>query len=125
MPLNPLAVSQAGLDVPGMNTRPYPTLGPAQGGIGPGAQESPQGGPDEQDKLSTVVRLAMASGIKDPDGLGNFLKGLGFQTAARLAKPAQPRGITDDPATGPGGAPAQPPMPPGVGATPMPPSAAM
>lgn len=122
MALNPLATTTnpigSGSPVPGVGMRPYPQLGPAQGGsMAPEANPMAAGGGEEgmtdgqQDKLATVVRLAMAAGVQSPNDLGNFLKGLGFQTAARLAKPSEPRGITDDPSTGPGGAP----MPPGAG----------
>jgi hypothetical protein len=123
--MNPLAVSQSGVQVPGANSQPYPQLGPAQGGVGAGSPGAPPPGQEGDgggtDKLSTVLKLAMAAGVKSPDDLGNFLKGLGFQTAARLARPKEPRGITDDPLTGPGGAPTPPPMPPQLSAAPMPP----
>lgn len=128
MALNPLAVSQSGVQVPGANSQPYPTLGPAQGGVGPGAEATDPsgglgGGESDRDKVEEVVRLATVVGIQQPKDLMAFLAGLGFQTASRLAKPALPRGITDDPMSPQ--PPEAPPMPPSMGGAPMPPGPGM
>ena len=118
MPLNPLAVTQSGVAPPGVKTQPYPTLGPAQGGIGPGASESTQGmGEGGRDRLAELVRLAMTVGITQPRDMLIFLAGLGLPVAGRTSKTGLPRGVTDDPNTP--APPGAPPPPPGLSATPM------
>jgi hypothetical protein len=132
MAVNPLAVTQSGMDIPGMNTRPYPTLGPAQGGIGPGAPGDPGGEmPTEEkpDNVASLARLMAIMGITpgNPEEAGKiqgFLMGMGLPSAKRIADQGRSRGITDE-QSGVQGPPPEPPMPPGMSATPMPPSGMM
>ena len=127
MALNPLAPQQMpmppGASIPGMNTQPYPSLGPAQGGIGPGAEENPR--EQEQprpDNVANIARLLTLFGIQpgDPRAIG-VAAGLGAQSLIRMARKGDEqfasRGITDAQT----GVHAQPPMPQGMPGVPQPP----
>lgn len=131
MAINPLGLTQSGMSVPGMNTRPYPTLGPEQGGIGPGAAGDPGGAAPEEkpDNVASLARLMAIMGIspgnpQDGAKIQGFLMGMGLPSAKRIADQGRSRGITDE-QTGVQGPPPEPPMPPGLSATPMPPSGGM
>lgn len=128
MAINPLGVTQSGMDIPGMNSQPYPTLSPAQGGVGPGSAGAPMpgegdGSQEKTDNIAAIARLLSLFGIQPGDPrAADVALGFGVQTMKRLADQKLPRGITDDPNSGASaGQPPQPPMPPGMGATPMPP----
>jgi hypothetical protein len=125
MAMNPLSPSMAtlgqGSPVEGVNTRPYPTLGPAQGGVGPGAEGAPMPEEEKPDNIANMAKLLMLFGIQpgDPKAAGVAM-GFGIQGMKRIADQGLSRGITDE--QGPQGPAPQPAMPPGMSATPMPPS---
>lgn len=133
MAINPLGVTQSGMDIPGMNSQPYPTLSPAQGGVGPGSagapppgQEGGDGSGEKVDNVAALARLMSIMGIspdnpQDSAKIQGFLMGMGLPSAKRIADQKLPRGITDDPMSGPSADQQKPPMPPGLGSTPMPP----
>lgn len=110
MAMNPLAVSRApappGMQPQGANTRPYPALGPAQGGLGPGAaaEEPAPGGDGSKDNIASIARLLTMAGIdpfsNDPMNVERkkaFFSAFGIQSAKRLGAPDMARGITNDP----------------------------
>ena len=100
MPLNPLAPTSSGIQIPGMNTRPYPSLGPAQGGVGPGADQSQQPEEQKQDNVANLARLMAIMGINPANPteaakVQGFLMGLGLPSAKRIADQSRSRGITE------------------------------
>jgi hypothetical protein len=130
MPLNPLALSQSGIQVPGTITQPYPQLGPAQGGIGMGAQESaPDNDVEERAKQLAIIVQAAQFLQMSPEEVRGGLTFAGLEKILKLLKgPKKPRGITDNPNDNPTMMPQQAapmmgraPMPPMMGGAPMPP----
>ena len=110
-----------------MNTRPYPSLGPAQGGVGPGADQS-AGQEAPQDNIANLAKLMALVGINPlapggADAAKAFFAGLGLPVGKRIGAQALSRGITDRQTGVEAQQPPQPPqtpqpMPP-MGAQPM------
>lgn len=132
MAMNPLGVSQSGMQIPGMNTQPYPSLGPAQGGVGPGADAGapPEETADEARQLALIAQMQQMLQLS-PDETKGALVGSGLQSILKqLRGTKKPRGQNSDieqllqsvgGGAGGGMQPQPAPMPPGIGATPMPP----
>ena len=130
MPLTPLGATQSGMQIPGMSTQPYPDLGPAQGGIGAGASQSPPPQDDAEDEARQLQLIAQMMQMFEmgPLEAKGALAGAGLRDILKQLRGAKkPRGLSEDLAQGkiPPSMQQQPAMPPQMSATPMPPTPSM